>query len=64
MLCTILASLECTMSVHTVSTWQISYEAKVAWELKGHFLLREHGDLSFFLINFALAFILFTSKEL
>ena len=39
-------------SLETLTTWRFLYETKPAREIKGHFLLNEHGDLSFFLHNF------------
>ena len=57
------------LTARSFSTWRISYEAKIAREMKGHFLLNEHGDLSFLFfcffflfflaIKFARAFVLF-----
>ena len=47
-----LASLAHAMSARTLTTWWFLYETKPAREIKGHFLLNEHGDLSFFLHNF------------
>ena len=47
-----LASLARAHSACTLTTWRFLYETKPAREIKGHFLLNEHGDLSFFLHNF------------
>ena len=45
-----LASLARAHSTRTFTTWQFLYELKLAREIKGHFLLNEYGDLSFFCI--------------
>ena len=40
-----LASLARAHSARTLTTWRFLYETKLAREIKGHFLLNEHGDL-------------------
>ena len=51
------------MSVCTLTTWWFLYETKPARKIKGHFLLNEHGDLSFFLHNFDEIIIFFELNE-
>ena len=46
-----------------LTTWRFLYETKLAREIKGHFLLNEHGDLSFFLRNFDEIIIFFELNE-
>ena len=58
-----LASLARAMSARTLTTWRFLYETKPAREIKGHFLLNEHGDLSFFLHNFDEIIIFFELNE-
>ena len=53
----VLRTISCVISAlsysaRTLTTWRFLYETKPAREIKGHFLLNEHGDLSFFLHNF------------
>ena len=47
----------------TLTTWRFLYETKPAREKKGHFLLNEHCDLSFFLHNFDEIIIFFELNE-
>ena len=47
-----LASSARAHSARTLTTWRFLYETKLAREIKGHILLNQHGDLSFFLHNF------------
>ena len=49
--------------MRTLTTWQFLYETKLAREIKGHFLLNEHGDLSFLLHNFVEIIIFFELNE-
>ena len=58
-----LALLAHAHSVRTLTTRQFLYETKLAREIKGHFLLNEHGDLSFFLHNFDEIIIFFELNE-
>ena len=58
-----LASLARADSTRTLTTWRFLYETKLASEIKGHFLLNEHGDLSFFLHNFDEIIIFFELNE-
>ena len=58
-----LASLTRAHSARTLTTWRFLYETKPAREIKGHFLLSEHGDLSFFLHNFDEIIIFFEFNE-
>ena len=58
-----LASLARGHSARTLTTWRFLYEAKPAREIKGHFILNEHGDLSFFLHNFDEIIIFFELNE-
>ena len=58
-----LASLARAHSARILATWQFLYESKLAREIKGHFLLNEHGDLSFFLHNFDEIIIFFELNE-
>ena len=58
-----LASLARAHSARTLTTWRFLYETKPAREIKGHFLLNEHGDLSFFLHNFDEIIIFFELYE-
>ena len=58
-----LASLACAHGARTLTTWRFLYETKLAREIKGHFLLNEHGDLSFFLHNFDETIIFFELNE-
>ena len=57
------ASLSRSHSARTVTTWRFLHETKLAREMKGHFLLNEHGDLSFFLPNFDEINIFFVLNE-
>ena len=58
-----LASLARAHSARTKTTWRFLCETKLAREIKGHFLLNEHGDLSFFLHNFDKIIIFFQLNE-
>ena len=58
-----LASLVRAMSAHTFTTWRFHHETKLVREIKGHFLLNEHGDLSFFLHDFDEIIIFFELNE-
>ena len=58
-----LVSLVHAISARTLTTWWVSYEAKLAREIKGHLLLNDHGDLSFFLHSLDKIIILFELKE-
>ena len=58
-----LASLARAHSARTLTTWRFLYETKLAREIKGHFLLNEHGDLSFFLHKFDEIIIFFELNE-
>ena len=58
-----LASLARAHSVHTLTTWRFLYETKLTREIKGHFLLNEHGNLSFFLHDFGEIIIFFELNE-
>ena len=53
----------CVISVRTLTTWQFLSETKLAREIKGHFLLNEHGHLSLFLHNFDEIIIFFELNE-
>ena len=57
------ASLARAHSARIFTTWQFLHETKLAREMKGHFLLNEHGDLSFFLPNFDEINIFFVLNE-
>ena len=59
----LLVSLARAHSARTLTTWRFLYETKPAREIKGHFLLNEHGDLSFFLHNFDEIIIFFELNE-
>ena len=58
-----LASLARAHSARTLTTWRFLYETKPAREIKGHFLLNEHGDLSFLPHNFDEIIIFFELNE-
>ena len=58
-----LASLARAHSTRTLTKWRFLCETKPAREIKGHFLLNEHGDLSFFLHNFDETIIFFELTE-
>ena len=60
---TLLRTISCVISARTLTTWQFLYETKPARKIKGHFLLKEHGDLSFFLHNFDEIIIFFDLNE-
>ena len=45
-------------SARTSTTWRFLYETKLAREIKGHFLLNEHGDLSIIFFFFSSVYVL------
>ena len=58
-----LASQARAHSSCTFATWHFLKETKLATEIKGHFVLNEHCDLSFFLHNFDEMIIFFELNE-
>ena len=58
-----LASIARAHSARTLTTWRFLYETKLNREIKGHFQLNEHGDLSFSPHDFGEIIIFFELNE-